>query len=106
VQLLNDQGQVIASTVTDRNGRYRFTLAETGGYKVRVLPLPRMTVENGTRDVFVSRGDDLIGGVDFAFQRVAASPRPSFRPGSLQTAQAASLTLIDAVFDAVGVATL
>ena len=43
VELLNDDGDVVASTVTDSSGRYRFTqFRETGDYQVRcrVEPAP------------------------------------------------------------------
>src|SRR5262249_57568294 len=38
LELLNDEGEVIATTRTDRQGRYRFNqFGETGDYQVRVV---------------------------------------------------------------------
>jgi hypothetical protein len=103
VQLLNPQGQLVASTVTDHNGRYRFALAETGNFQVRLLLAPRMTATPSARDIVVSLGDEITSGVDFAVTILTTSRRPSFRPEIPQAAQAASLASIDAFFESVGV---
>ena len=72
VQLLDDAGEVVATTVTDRNGRYRFvnTFRETGDYQVRlVLPSGYSATTPVVRDVLVSRGDAEIRSIDFGLRR-------------------------------------
>jgi hypothetical protein len=72
VQLLDDSGNVLASTVTDRSGHYSFNqlngVSATGSYRVRVLgqstPL--------TRSVTIGRGDTNLAGITF---EVFAAPR-------------------------------
>jgi hypothetical protein len=70
VELLDDEGEVIASTVTDRRGRYWFDeFRETGDYQVRVVAPDRyrMTTRS-TEDVLISRGDVTVSGVDFGMR--------------------------------------
>ena len=60
VELLNDAGDVIATTTTDRRGNYRFRdFDETGDYQVRLAETGK------TLQVLISRGDQRIGGLDF-----------------------------------------
>jgi peroxidase len=77
VELLNDEGDVVATTTTDRNGRYRFTeFRETGDYQVRiVLPDRFAATTQTTRDVLISRGDMAIADLSFGLRmsRLAAS---------------------------------
>ncbi len=67
VELLNDAGVVIATTETDRSGRYRFNdFTETGNYKVRIAnsaSLPLTTTD--TLEALVSRGNQRVGNLDF-----------------------------------------
>ena len=68
LELLNDEGDVIATTQTDIRGRYVFTeFEETGDYQIRIL-LPTGATTSGptTVDVLVSSGDDSLGNLDFA----------------------------------------
>jgi hypothetical protein len=60
VELLNDEGEVIATTETDRRGNYRFdSFAETGDYQIRLA-------ETGeTLDVLISNGSTRLSGMDF-----------------------------------------
>jgi hypothetical protein len=68
-QLLNDEGTVVATTRTGRDGRYRFTsFSETGDYTVRVVPPARLTTTSTDRPVLVSRGGLTISGVNFALR--------------------------------------
>ncbi|MCA9118542.1 MAG: carboxypeptidase regulatory-like domain-containing protein [Planctomycetaceae bacterium] len=66
VELLNDDGDVVATTKTDRNGRYRFSeFRETGDYQVRVAA--SSTLGNTTdlvQDVLISRGNQRLLGID------------------------------------------
>jgi hypothetical protein len=67
VELLDDEGEVVASTRTDRNGRYRFTqFGETGDFQVRVVvpSFATVTTEN-PQEFLVSTGDQIVNGPDF-----------------------------------------
>jgi peroxidase len=67
VELLNDEGVVVDTTTTNRDGRYRFTsFAETGDYQVRVVLPTRYAAAKPVRDVLISRGGLSIGGMNFA----------------------------------------
>lgn len=75
VQLLNDEGSVIASVLTDRQGRYRFgSLPETGDFQVQVVVPNGMnpTTEN-PREILISSGDVIRAGEDFGLRRATAS---------------------------------
>jgi hypothetical protein len=67
VELLDDEGEVVAMTVTDRSGRYTFaTFHETGDYQVRVVVPDRFRATTSSeQDVLVSSGDETLAGVDF-----------------------------------------
>ncbi len=70
VELLNDEGEVIATTVTGRDGRYRFTqFRETGDYQVRlVLPERLIATSETTKDVLISRGGLSVSGYNFGLR--------------------------------------
>jgi peroxidase len=66
VQLLNDEGTIIDTAVTGRDGRYRFrSFDETGDYQVRVVAPTRFTTAQSIRDVLISRGGVTVSGVNF-----------------------------------------
>jgi hypothetical protein len=67
VELLDDEGEVVASTRTDRNGRYRFTqFGETGDFQVRVVVPSFATVTtDNPQEFLVSTGDQTVNGPDF-----------------------------------------
>jgi hypothetical protein len=70
VELLDDEGEVIASTRTDRNGRYRFNqFGETGDFQVRVVvpSFATVTTEN-PQEFLVSTGDQTVRGPDFGIR--------------------------------------
>jgi peroxidase len=81
VELLNDDGVVIASTVTDASGRYRFTqFRETGDYQVRVVVSDRLQVTPANpQDVLISRGDVSVGGLDFGLRLADRSAAGGFQ---------------------------
>jgi hypothetical protein len=112
VELVNNAGAVIATSSTDTSGRFRFELAETGGYQLRVVLPPRMITAGRSHDALVSRGEITLQGMDFGLQELApmqtrgqtVSRRPSFSPTGAQTAQSASFASIDAAFETAGFA--
>jgi peroxidase len=81
VELLNDEGVVIASTRTDSSGRYRFTqFRETGDYQVRVVVSDRLQVTPASpQDVLISRGDVSVGGLDFGLRLADRSAAGGFQ---------------------------
>jgi len=82
VELVNDEGEVIATTRTGRDGTYRFDqFRETGDYQVRVVvPAGRAATTEATRDVLVSTGDQVVRGVDFGVRQLGAAPAGRERP--------------------------
>lgn len=101
VELLDDEGTVIDTTLTDTQGRYRFTtFRETGDYRVRVttvLPVgsnraPQQIVQ--TADVLISRGGMRLERVDFTLP--AAGRRSPAPPQQGPLTAAAQMAAIDA----------
>jgi peroxidase len=90
VELLNDEGDVIATTTTNRYGRFKFTeFHETGDFQVRVVvPNGYRGTGETLREVLISRGDVEIGGINFGL-------RPLRNATSLGTRQVEAL---DAAF--------
>src|SRR5437764_9778967 len=67
VQLLDSNGTIMDTTVTGRDGRYRFnSFHETGQYQVRVVLLTNLAAAKTTRDVLISRGGMTLSGMNFA----------------------------------------
>lgn len=67
LELLNDDGDVVAATETDRSGRYRFNeFHETGDYQVRVADSSTLQLTSAdTIDALISRGNERVRGVNF-----------------------------------------
>src|SRR5262249_45341665 len=70
VQLLDDSGQVIASTVTDRMGRYRFDIFNgiegPGTYSVQVvIPAGDSLTTAEPTPMQITKGDTFFNGVNF-----------------------------------------
>jgi hypothetical protein len=67
VELLDDEGQVVATTETNRDGRYRFRdFHETGAYQVQLAgSLEAEPTSSAIVDVQISRGNERLGHVDF-----------------------------------------
>lgn len=80
VQLINPDGEVVATTTTDSNGRYRFTqFRETGSYQVQVVvPSQLQVTTTNPQTVLISRGDTSIGGTDFGIRLADRSAAGSF----------------------------
>jgi hypothetical protein len=70
LELLNDDGDVVASTRTDRLGRYRFDqFGETGDYQVRVVvPSSLAVTTTNPKGFLISAGDVNLAGVDFGLR--------------------------------------
>jgi len=69
LELVDEEGEVIDSAVTKRDGRYRFANVQIGEFTVRIADAGKwkLTTE-GEVEVAVSRGGD-IKGVDFGVRR-------------------------------------
>ena len=69
VELLNDEGIVVDSTITDSRGSYSFnSFLETGDYQVRVTrPTAKGTVTE-TADVLISVSGQVVSDVNFGSQ--------------------------------------
>ena len=72
VNLVNGDGDVVATTQTGRDGRYRFTnIGETGNYQVVVTaPAGFQLISSGTQSVAITRGDVVLQGVNFGLRLV------------------------------------
>jgi peroxidase len=95
VELLDDEGSVVATTTTNARGRYQFdTFRETGDYQVRVVVPNRFQVASGdVVELLISRGGETVTGVDFALGPVrrTAADRPRDRNAVPQATQLAAL---------------
>ncbi|MCI0458892.1 MAG: hypothetical protein L0Z62_18185 [Gemmataceae bacterium] len=70
VELLNDEGEVIARARTNSQGSYRFdAFRETGDFQVRVVVPSRLTVTTENPQEFViPTGDVTVRGKDFGLR--------------------------------------
>jgi hypothetical protein len=80
VQLINPDGDVVATATTDSTGRYRFTqFRETGDYQVQVVVSDQLQVTpSNPQSVLISRGDVSVGGTDFGIRLADRSAAGSF----------------------------
>lgn len=74
VELLDDEGAVLDTQRTNRDGRYRFRTSafhETGDYQVRVtMPSGFVATTDLSHGVSISAGDQRVGGVNFGFRPI------------------------------------
>lgn len=90
VQLLDNEGAVLASTRTGRDGRYKFTnFSETGNYTIRVIPTGRLSATLADRPVLISRGGLTINNVNFALK---STGRSNLLAGSIADGDATTST--------------
>ncbi len=70
VELLNDEGEVVATTRTGRDGRYQFDqFGETGDYQVRiVVPASLSLTSTNPQAILISAGDLNVRGVNFGLR--------------------------------------
>lgn len=75
IELLNDVGEVIERTQTDRMGRYRLTeIPETGDFQVRVVvPSGMESTSLALLDVHVISGEVSLNNRDFGVRSIALS---------------------------------
>jgi hypothetical protein len=81
VQLLNDEGEVIAETRTNVLGRYRFVnqFRETGDYQVQVvLPASLATTTENPEEFLIDQGDIVVRGLDFGIRLADRGAAGSF----------------------------
>ncbi len=93
VQLINDEGTVVDTTFTGRDGGYRFTsFNETGNYQVRIVAPFRLRAALTTRNVQISRGGVTLSGINFGLFASGGS----FTPHASDTSTSQSTTATDA----------
>ncbi len=68
VELLNDEGAVIDTTLTDRNGNYRFSsFDETGDYHIHLADGNAVAVGSSeTLDILIPNGSTRLRGLNFS----------------------------------------
>jgi peroxidase len=71
VELLNDAGEVVATTITDSRGRYRFTqFDETGNYSIQVSTDSDYTSDTDEPlEFLVSNGATRLRGLNLRVSR-------------------------------------
>jgi peroxidase len=99
VQLADGDGNVVATTVTDGQGRYRFDnfngIEGTGSYSVRlVVPSGFTQTSPNPAAILISRGDVNVSGVNFT---LAATRQGGSWSG--QTAWSSATSAVDATLD-------
>ena len=87
LELKNDDGDIVATTTTDRMGHYTFNelstgnanvevspgLSSTGTYTVLVVPPTSTQAASAAATLMITRGDTNFAGIDFTLQR----PKPT-----------------------------
>jgi hypothetical protein len=70
VELLDEEGEVVATTRTRLGGRYEFDdFHETGDFQIRVaLPSFLSATSENPREFLISSGDELVGEMDFGIR--------------------------------------
>lgn len=81
VQLLDEEGGVLATTKTDRNGKYRFDrFGGTGDYSVQiVLPTNAKLTTESLLDLHLSAGGQNVRGLNFGLS-LTGSTTPTPKP--------------------------
>jgi hypothetical protein len=117
VELLDNSGDVLATTVTDRQGRYRFNqlsglaanpdsasgTSATGDYNVRlVLPSGLTQTSANPATISISRGDTNVSGVNFTVASARGMSTPGWQEPSSGELSGSDLSVdlanLDAVF--------
>jgi len=112
VQLLDEEGAVLATTKTGRDGKYRFDrFGGTGDYSVQViLPTNAKLTTEGSLDLHLSAGGQVAGGLNFGLSLTGTTtptpkpPKPAPPPThpkprlAAADGQAAWSAAVDSVF--------
>lgn len=97
VELLDLDGNLVASAITARNGSYTFEEVDLGMYRVRVsLPTGLKPTSCMTVAADLTRAE-AIAGIDFG---VALAPRPGRPPRGQAGAQSLAMEAVSAELDA------
>ncbi len=68
VNLIDSDGDIVATTTTNRRGQYSFDVSGTGSYQVQLVTPNSATSSVLSRTVDITRGDIFITGLDFQLQ--------------------------------------
>ena len=100
IELLNDVNEVIATTKTNRHGRYSFDdFKETGDYQVRIVVNKQMSLTTaGTQNFLISRGDLRVSNRNFG---VRSSQLTKVNPGLNQSNDAMLQVNTDLAFSGI-----
>jgi peroxidase len=103
VELLNDAGDVIATTLTGLDGRYRFRqFGETGDFQVRVaVPSSIVVTTTNPLDILVPTGDTLLRGLNFGIHQASTTSLAApFAPSMTSTSEpTTTTTVLDSAWD-------
>ncbi len=99
IELLDDEANVLSTTVTDHRGSYRFdAFHETGTYQLRlVIPDGQQAATVTTREIRITRGDETVRRLDFGLADVKNAIAA---PVSVPTKPPLDLASLDAAFAA------
>jgi hypothetical protein len=83
VQLIDEEGSVVASTVTSLGGAYRFDqFASTGDYGVQiVLPTGAALTKEAVLNLHIATGDASVRNLNFGLKSSSATPPPAMDVG-------------------------
>jgi hypothetical protein len=85
VQLLDGDGNLVATTQTDAQGHYRFAQLDLGSYQVVIVtPAGGQQTTPPPKTIDITRGMDLgrtdVGQIDFGVSGLSTRPQPRPRP--------------------------
>jgi hypothetical protein len=100
VQLLDEDGDVMGTTKTDRAGRFRFNqFGGAGDYQVQiVLPTGSKLTTDGLLDLHIASGEQLLHGLNFGLSLLNPPPKPAPQPPQQQPPPTHWAAAVDSVF--------
>jgi hypothetical protein len=89
VQLLDEDGNIMGTTKTDRAGRFRFNqFGGAGDYHVQiVLPTGSKLTTDGLLDLHIASGDQFLKGLNFGLSLLNPPTKPATQPPQQQPPQ-------------------